>query len=1009
MIRAIVGLMLGASLVACVCAVAADEPAPKKLTPEERKALAGEWKGLNDSAVKQYETGRFVEAEKSFRTALGLARRLYPAAEYPASHQDLATNLFNLARTLEDLGRYGDAEPFYREAVDAHERLYKEGHENTASSLDHLGHALQHTGKVADAEKAYRKALEMERRLFKADNDLTAATLCDLAGILEERGKLAEAEPLQQEATAMYRRLAAADKSPDAQIALAITVHSEGLLRAKQGKFADAEPLLREALEISQRVIKEENPITTGFLNSLATLLHRQGKLKEAEPLFRNALAVQKRLYRGDNFGTSVCMNNLASLLRDLERYDEAEPLYRGALEMRQRLFKGDHPRTALSMNNLALVLTEQGKYAEAEPLYGGALKMQRRLFKGPHPDTILTLSNLANFCHRRGKYEEADPLSREALEMSRALVGAYAAEKSEGEALTLLVTIPTSQNVFLSGARLRRADPAAAYREVWADKGAVARVFEQRQLAARAAADPKAVAIWADLSAARRRRADLLLAAAPADPRARKQRDDDLKELADTIARLDRDLRPLLPAVDRAEKLARATPADLQKVLPADSVVVDFLGYSLLEQDPEKAGRAGEKWTNSYLAFVIAKNKLTWVDLGPAKPLEDAVAAWREAIRLGKDIPPAVPARVRELAWAKVRKEVPDGVKVVYVSPDLALCRVPWAALPGDRANTILLEDYAVAVVPHAAFLLDKLWPADPLPKPPTEALAVGDVDYRAEVAPPAQLALDRGEPVLRPGQKAAWPALAATAAEAKGVAALAAKKKLDARTLAGDKGSVAAVLAALPKARYAHLATHGFFADPEFRSAFQIDPEVFKTTRQGERVGEAARSPLVMTGLVLAGANRADTPGRGILTGEALVDVDLSGLRLAVLSACETGLGDVAGGEGTFGLQRAFHLAGARDVVASLWKVPDQPTAALMALFYRNLWEKDLPPVEALRQAQLEVYRNPGKVAELAEGFRGKFVEVPGSTEDAAKPGSDGKAHPRQWAAFTLSGPGR
>src|SRR5262245_64858353 len=93
-------------------------------------------------------------------------------------------------------------------------------------------------------------------------------------------------------------------------------------------------------------------------------------------------------------------------------------------------------------------------------------------------------------------------------------------------------------------------------------------------------------------------------------------------------------------------------------------------------------------------------------------------------------------------------------------------------------------------------------------------------------------------------------------------------------------------------------------------------------------------------MTGLIFVGANREKTPGRGIVTGEALIDLDLSGLDLAVLSACETGLGDVAGGEGVFGLQKAFHLAGCKAVVASLWKVDDDATAALMGLFYRGLW---------------------------------------------------------------------
>ncbi|MBN9120386.1 MAG: CHAT domain-containing protein [Planctomycetes bacterium] len=162
------------------------------------------------------------------------------------------------------------------------------------------------------------------------------------------------------------------------------------------------------------------------------------------------------------------------------------------------------------------------------------------------------------------------------------------------------------------------------------------------------------------------------------------------------------------------------------------------------------------------------------------------------------------------------------------------------------------------------------------------------------------------------------------------------------------------------------------------------------------------------MMTGLVLAGANDPKAPGRGIVTGESLIDLDLSGLELVVLSACETGIGDVADGQGTFGLQRAFHYAGATNVIASLWKVPDAPTAALMALFYQNLWNRNLGPMEALRQAQLELYKNPGKIPELAKGFRGKFEEV-GGADSEVKSGKDGRAHPLLWAAFTLSGPGR
>jgi CHAT domain-containing protein len=519
---------------------------------------------------------------------------------------------------------------------------------------------------------------------------------------------------------------------------------------------------------------------------------------------------------------------------------------------------------------------------------------------------------------------------------------------------------------------------------------------------------------LLAELAQSRRRRADLILVPQSRDPATRQDRDNSIKALEEKITELERDLRPLLPGIARAEKLDAAGPADLQKALPADAALVDFLRYTFYQYDPQKPGKAGDKRTASYLAFVLTRERIAWLDLGPAEPIEESVAAWRKAITGGKVFPGAIPARVRKLVWAKVRKELPPSIHTVCVAPDLALCRLPWAALPGDRPGTVLLEDFALATIPHATFLLDQLWPPDLLRRTPTGLLVVGGVKYDAEVrSRPGTLVASRGEPLVGSTAKAGWPFLDGTLAEARSVAALATLRKLPLDVkLEGDEATTAAVLAALPGAKYAHFATHGFFADPSFRSFFQIDPREFEQSMRGERVGRSAISPLVMTGLVFAGANHARTPGRGIVTGEALIDLDLSGLELAVLSACETGLGDVAGGEGTFSLQRAFHLAGTRNVVASLWKVPDEPTAALMGLFYHKLWEQGLPPMEALRQAQLEIYRHPQRIAEWSKEFRGKFEVVPGSpvTPPAEiKPNPDGTTPAFFWAAFSLSGPGR
>ena len=134
---------------------------------------------------------------------------------------------------------------------------------------------------------------------------------------------------------------------------------------------------------------------------------------------------------------------------------------------------------------------------------------------------------------------------------------------------------------------------------------------------------------------------------------------------------------------------------------------------------------------------------------------------------------------------------------------------------------------------------------------------------------------------------------------------------------------------------------------------------------------------------------------------------------MDLAVLSACQTGLGEAAAGEGVFGLQRAFHIGGAKNVVASLWKVDDEATAALMNLFYYHLWEKGEPPLQALHHAQLELYRNPQGVPALARG-RGA-VDWDETVQTVTKAPVDATETPKRaaavkdWAAFVLSGAGR
>jgi tetratricopeptide (TPR) repeat protein len=520
------------------------------------------------------------------------------------------------------------------------QRLFKGDHPDVATSLNNLGYLLQVQGKAAEAEPYYRDALAMRQRLFKGDHRDVAQSLNNLGGLLQH-----------------------------------------------QGKAAEAEPYYRAALAMGQRLFKGDHPDVPQSLNNLGYLLQVQGKAAEAEPYYRAALAMRQRLFKGDHPDVATSLNNLGYLLQVQGKAAEAEPYYRAALAMGQRLFKGDHPDVATSLNSLGYLLAAQGKAAEAEPYLRDALAMRQRLFKGDHRDVAVSLNNLGGLLWAQGKAAEAERYLRDALAVCRRLGVAYAGLKGEGDALALAATQPLARDAYLSLALHREAAAAEAYDQMWASRAALSRVYERRALAARAAADPQAAALLARLTDARRRRADLLLAPQASDATAQEKRQQEVAALGRRIDELHAQLRPLLPALQRWERLASATPADLRKVLPAEAILVDLLAYTRFQFDPKKPGLAGWKRTPSYLAFVVSRGALQWADLGEAAAINRAVALWREALATpSAPVPADLPAKVRQLVWARVRPLFPEGTKVVYVAPDLALTRVPWPALPGDR-----------------------------------------------------------------------------------------------------------------------------------------------------------------------------------------------------------------------------------------------------------------------------------------------------------------------------------
>jgi CHAT domain-containing protein/Tfp pilus assembly protein PilF len=997
--------------------------------------------------------GEYTAAFDSLQKALAMYERLYPRAKHPQGHADIANCVNGLGTVLQAQGEFTRALEYFQKALAMRERLYPtakypRGHADLANSLNNLGGLLGDQGEYGRARGYYQKALAMHERLYPKErypqgHPSLANSVFNLGALLKEQAQYGPAQDYLQKALAMRESLYPKARYPNGHPELAASLNSLGFVLAAQGERARALDYFQKALAMRERLYPRDrypqgHRDLAVSLNNLANQLHEQEEYARALDCHQKALAIYERLFPRERYpqghpNLAGTLHDLGSLLDAQGEYARAQGYYQKALAMRERLYPRKvyphgHPELAHSLNALGTLLHDQGEYARAQDYYRKALGMTKRLYPKDrypqgHPDLAVRLTNLGCLLRDQGDFPRACDHLHKALAMYQDLTDVFSSVASEAEAFSRLASLPRCRDGLLSFSRHVPRTEETVYGSIWRSKGAITRILERRQQAvmhalfAEKTTRPErqeVTKVWQQLQAKRRALARLLLAPSR-DAQAHQVA---LQKLAQEKVDLERDLAKLFPNFARQQELERKGYDVLVKKLPAGTVFIDLLHYVRMDQNPKRPGREGYRRTECYVAFILAKDQpVKRVEMNQAKPIDDALESWRTDIQAKKTS--SAPEKLHRLVWEPLARHIPSGAQTILVAPDGAISRLPWAALPVNKEGRVVLEDYAFALVPHGSFLLERL--NDPALSQ-SEAgllLAVGAVQYDA---PPPAAARTEVEAMNRAAElgdrKVSWYRLPATGKELDQVVALAGKRTV--HRLTGAQASTTRLVAELPEARWVHLATHGFFADKKFRSILQIDERLFDRRAFREGPPPGARNPLVLSGLVLAGANRplpedlnerTESDG-GILTAEAIASLPLHQMELVVLSACETGLGEVAGGEGVFGLQRAFHQAGARNVVASLWKVDDQATAALMALFYDKLWRQNKPAIVALREAQLTLYHHPERIGVLAKE-RGpnfdKVVRLPAAPKEGKKPDHSGKPSTKLWAGFVVSGLGR
>ncbi|HKX27680.1 MAG TPA: tetratricopeptide repeat protein [Blastocatellia bacterium] len=811
---------------------------------------------------------------------------------------------------------------------------------------------LQRMGRFDEAIPLVERVLEIRKKILGPEHREVALAYSRLAVLYSIKGDFAKAEPLFQQARVIAEKALGPDH-PEVAAALA----NLGILYVERGDYAKAEPLYQRALNIRERALGPDHRDVAATINSLASLYRNQGRYHKAEPLYQRALILREKMLGPDHVDVASTLSNLGLVYQESGNSVKARPLFERALTIREKVLGPENPYVADSLDNLANVYLSQGDFAKAEESFKRALAIRGRVLGPDHPDAVASLNDLALLYALKGDLPQAVKQLARADAVGERNLELNLASGSERQKLAYLALFSKQTDFTLSlHSRAAPNDPQAldlAFTTLLRRKGRGLDAMADTVAALRRHVTPQNQELFDRLMAARSQLSALTLKeSGSAKPDLYQTR---IKPLEEKVEELEAELSSRSDAFRAQAK--PVTLAAIQAALPPGGALVEFAVYTPWEL------RTRKNLPPRYLAYLLtAQGPPRWADLGEAALVDRAVNAWRQALRdaaradvkrLARTVDEKVARPVRALLGGMAGE-----TRHLLIAPDGALNLIPFAALVDER-NQYLVERYTISYLTSGSDLL---------------RLQTGESSRNAPlvVASPifgrmARVDRSSGNQNGRQGRSQVnlsevfFQPLPGTGQEAEAIKTIFPEASVLLREAATE---TALKQAAAPSVL--HIATHGFFlsdqpsAPTETRSRSGENPlrsHDQRLSRWAAKIG----NPLLRSGLVLAGVNEGRSgDDDGVLTAMEAASLNLWGTRLVVLSACDTGVGEVRNGEGVYGLRRALVLAGSETQVMSLWPVSDKETHTLMVGYYKRLLE-GVGRGEALRQIQLEMLKDP------------------------------------------------
>jgi len=929
----------------------------------------------SDYANALYDLAFVYSDEGQYKLALSLYLDVAKKFKriWGASSSEYASALALLGSVYTELSDFDSAISSFQNAVEIIKKTEGDKSEDYADYIRRFATMYQQMGNYSKAEELYLQALVIQ----KEGGYVNENTLFYLSSLYQIMGNFAASEKLCLEVLSIDKK----GGEDSAQYLYAQNLLAN--LYTLMGSYDKALSLYKNIVERSKAILGPANPDYAVNLDNLANLYLAINEYRKAESLTLEALEIKKAAFGELNPDIAYSLRNLGDVYTGLKDYSQAEIYRKKELEMNLKILGPEHNDYASSLAGLASIYLIEGKYVEAEQLYNQAIAIISKVFGYKHPEYGNLLLELAKTDELLGKSDAAQPnyiKVNENLNNQIKQNFSFMAEKEKEQFITTLTSNFEDINSFVY--RRKGFNPSItsqAYNNELELKGIVLQSSKAIRQAALNSNDKELINLYDSFYKDKQ----LLTKLSMLPPEGRWINADSLEAVCtEKEKELNRKIQSLTGKNDFSGIGSQVKWEDVQKALGADEAAIEYLSF----HDSNLKNTADSSILYCALLLKAGMNQPEMIPLFKEAELLSLLKETRspnDATTVGRlyQMPSSETSgsqiktenRLYKLIWEPIDTML-SGIKTIYYSPTGLLNKISFDAIPLYE-NNYLSDKYTLNAVLCTRAILDKennKLQVNGNLKP----VVFGGINYDSDTATMKSVSTryvsndtgQRGH--FNPGDDnrgGSFSYLDGTLTEVEKIQKLLLADKANPVVITGNEATEESFKALnnLNSPVFIHIATHGFsFPEPKAKV-----PGKTSSKKSSFDPFKNSENPLLRSGLIFAGANHAwnnqPLPAGvedGILLASEVAEMYLPNTQLVVLSACETGLGDIKGSEGVFGLQRAFKMAGVKYLIISLWQVPDYQTSELMSKFYEN-WLSGQKIQDSFRNAQNFLKQNyPG-----------------------------------------------